>query len=96
MQPAGAGIVDSVDNLKTYSPQYPQNILLIAEGAGASAAFVGHMDHLDHAFLIATPLRLSVCHTPNVELSKYIILNLSTLSTLRFYKASPPILITHK
>ena len=60
MQPAGAGIVDSVDNLKAYSPQYPQSIVLIAEGAGASATFVGHLDHLDHTFLVATSLQLYI------------------------------------
>ncbi len=60
MQPAGAGIVDSVDNLKAYSPQYPQNIVLIAEGAGASATFVGHLDHLDYTFLVATSLQLYI------------------------------------
>lgn len=40
----GAGIVDIVDNLKTHGPQYPQSIVLIAKGAGASAAFVDYVE----------------------------------------------------
>ena len=69
MQPAGAGIVDSVDNLKAYSPQYPQSIVLIAEGAGASAAALREDDtHHALAACAETPQ-----NTSGVSARQYLV-----------------------